>query len=149
MKNPAFVIKSVTVKVLNTLTVTFGDGKELDVNLSKIIDSHPTLSLLKNLKVFNQAHVDTFGTGVRWTNEIDLAGDNLRAEAIEQAGGISHEQIWNWMYRNHLTLDTAAEALGISRRMVAYYRNGEKTVPKHIWLACLGWENFVVQKKAA
>jgi hypothetical protein len=149
VKNPAFVIKSVTVKVLNTLTVTFGDGKELDVNLSKIIDSHPTLSLLKDLTVFNQAHIDTFGTGVRWTEEIDLAGDNLRAEAIEQAGGISHEQIWNWMYRNHLTLDTAAEALGISRRMVAYYRNGEKTVPKHIWLACLGWENFVAQKKAA
>jgi hypothetical protein len=68
-------------------------------------------------------------------------GDNLRAEGVEQAGGISHERIWEWMYRNSLTLDTASEALGISRRMLAYYRNGEKPIPKHIWLACLGWEH--------
>jgi hypothetical protein len=44
------------------------------------------------------------------------------------------------MHRNKLTFDAAAEALGISRRMLAYYRNGEKPIPKHIWLACLGWE---------
>lgn len=46
------------------------------------------------------------------------------------------------MYRNGLTLDSASRALGISRRMLAYYRNGEKPIPKHIWLACLGWEKF-------
>ena len=44
------------------------------------------------------------------------------------------------MHRNGLTLDSAAEALGISRRMLVYYRNGDKSIPKHIWLACLGWE---------
>jgi predicted transcriptional regulator len=39
-----------------------------------------------------------------------------------------------------LSLNKAAEALGISRRMVAYYSNGEKAVPKAILLACRGWE---------
>ena len=34
----------------------------------------------------------------------------------------------------------AAEALGLSRRMVAYYSNGEKPVPKTVLLACRGWE---------
>lgn len=24
--------------------------------------------------------------------------------------------------------------------MLAYYRNGEKPIPRHIWLACLGRE---------
>jgi len=24
--------------------------------------------------------------------------------------------------------------------MLIYYRDGEKPVPRHIWLACLGWE---------
>ena len=48
--------------------------------------------------------------------------------------------VWNWMHRNGLTLDSAAEALGISRRMLVYYRNGDKSIPKSIWLACLGWE---------
>ena len=45
-----------------------------------------------------------------------------------------------WMHRNGLSLNTAAEALGISRRMVSYYRTVQKFIPRAIWLACLGWE---------
>jgi transcriptional regulator with XRE-family HTH domain len=47
------------------------------------------------------------------------------------------------MDRNKLTLETAAKALGMSRRMLAYYRNGEISIPKYVWLACLGWEHSV------
>ena len=45
-----------------------------------------------------------------------------------------------WRLRHALSLNKAADALGISRRMVAYYSNGEKKVPKPILLACRGWE---------
>lgn len=24
--------------------------------------------------------------------------------------------------------------------MLIYYRDGQKPIPRHIWLACLGWE---------
>ena len=44
------------------------------------------------------------------------------------------------MHRNGLSLNTAAEALGVSRRMVSYYRTAQKPIPRSIWLACLGWE---------
>jgi hypothetical protein len=44
------------------------------------------------------------------------------------------------LHRNGLSLKTAAEALGISRRMVSYYRTAQKSIPRAIWLACLGWE---------
>ena len=40
----------------------------------------------------------------------------------------------------HPVLSGAADALGISRRMVSYYRTAHKTIPRSIWLACLGWE---------
>ena len=46
----------------------------------------------------------------------------------------------NWMTRNGLSLSSAAQALGISRRMVSYYRTAHKPIPHHTWLACLGWE---------
>ena len=46
----------------------------------------------------------------------------------------------NWMRRNNLSLATAAAALGLSRRMIAYYKTAEKPIPRHVWLACLGWE---------
>ena len=44
------------------------------------------------------------------------------------------------MTRNGLSLSGAAEALGISRRMVSYYRTAHKPIPRQTWLACLGWE---------
>jgi hypothetical protein len=45
-----------------------------------------------------------------------------------------------WMHRNGLPLNTAAEALGISRRMVSHYRTALKSIPRATWLACFGWE---------
>ncbi|MFM9902239.1 MAG: hypothetical protein ACKVOT_14605, partial [Polaromonas sp.] len=55
-------------------------------------------------------------------------------------GGIGHERIWNWLHDTGLTLEQAAQALGLSRRMLIYYRDGEKPIPRSVWLACLGWE---------
>jgi hypothetical protein len=45
--------------------------------------------------------------------------DNVYAWAKEQAGEGSHEIFGEWMHRNGLSLTAAAEALGISRRMVS------------------------------
>lgn len=141
MKQEHFQIREVEVLKPYTLRITYGDGEVVTVDLKGIIDRIAALSPLKDPELFAKARIDKWGSIVEWIpGEIDMAADNLRAEAVEQQGRISHERIWEWMYRNNLTLDTAAEALGISRRMVAYYRSGRKPVPKHIWLACIGWE---------
>ncbi len=149
MKNQPFKIEAVKINGPFRLSVTFGDRITMDIDLADIFDKYPVLLPLKDPSIFSTARIDEFCSRILWTDEIDLAGDNLRAEAVEQAGGISHERIWNWMHRNRLTLDAAAEALGISRRMVAYYRNGEKPIPKHIWLACQGWEYCTSHRHAA
>lgn len=73
-------------------------------------------------------------------DDLTLASDNLRAMAIEQRGEYSHQQVVAWMHHHGLSLDTAADALGISRRMLAYYRSGERPIPKTVGLAMLGWE---------
>ena len=81
------------------------------------------------------------GQSVDWIeDELDAGSDNLRNLAIEQAGGVGHERIWNWLHETGLNLEQAAAALGISRRMLICYRDGEKIIPRSIWLACLGWE---------
>ena len=140
-KQEHFLITAVTVAEPYVLNITFGDGVSMPVNLAAIIESIPILAPLKDPRLFGKASVGKWGLTVDWIpDELDMAGDNLRAEAVEQNGGISHERIWEWMHRNHLTLDLAAEALGISRRMLAYYRSGQKPIPRHIWLACIGWE---------
>jgi len=91
---------------------------------------------------FRVVSPDEWNRGVIFADDDDLtlARDNLRAMAIEQAGCYSHQQVVTWMHHHGLSLDSAADALGISRRMLAYYRSGERPIPKTVELAILGWE---------
>ena len=140
-KKEHFRISALDVPAPYRLRITYGDGAIMVVDLAATIDRIPALAALADAALFAQVSIDEWGLGVVWMQgELGLAGDNLRGEAVEQGGGFSHERIWNWMHRNGLSLDSAAEALGISRRMLAYYRSGQKPVPRHIWLACVGWE---------
>jgi hypothetical protein len=123
------------------LQLTYADGKTLEVDLADWINTTEVLAPLMDTTLFSQAKVGFGGHGVDWVeDELGLGADNLRNLAIEQLGGIGHERIWNWLHETGLTLEQAADALGISRRMLIYYRDGEKPIPRSIWLACLGWE---------
>lgn len=126
------------------LRLTFADGQEFKTDLQPWVNSSKALAALKDAAVFSKARLGAGGRSVDWVDakgvELDLGADNLRHLAIEQAGGIGHERIWNWLHDTGLTLEQAAQALGISRRMLIYYRDGEKPIPRSVWLACLGWE---------
>ncbi len=145
MRPKQFTLSSVKTTSTAGLLLRFADGEQFEVSLIDIIKQQASLERLKDRKVFDSAKVGDHGASVFWANDedLELAADNLRARAVEQAGGISHEFIWNWMARNDLTLDAAAVALGLSRRMLAYYRSGSKPVPRTVALACLGWEEVV------
>ena len=121
------------------LRTTWSTGEVLDVDIEAVLRGIPALSKLLRPKVFAKAHLAEWGHGIEWF-DAELGADNVYAWAKEQAGEVSHQMFDTWMHRNGLSLNTAAEALGISRRMVSYYRTAQKTIPKAIWLACLGWE---------
>jgi hypothetical protein len=141
MSKDHFRISSVQALSHLRLYLTFADSKSYIVDLTEWIENSEPLSPLKDKELFAQTRVGFAGAAVEWIEgELDLGADNLRNLAVEQAGGIGHERIWNWLHDTGLTLDQAAAALGISRRMLIYYRDGEKPIPRHIWLACLGWE---------
>jgi len=137
-----FFIKRVEALDHHHLGLSYADGRKFVVDLAPIIQGHPTLARLEDRNVFRSAKVGDFGASVVWADDddLELASDNLRARAIEQMGGFSHEFIWNWMDKHELSLDDAAIALGLSRRMVAYYRSGAKPVPKTVALACIGFD---------
>ena len=101
------------------LKVTYADGMDFNIDLSGWIKSSSFLKPLQDQSLFSSVKLSELGRAVEFgKGEIDLAADNLRNLAIEQSGGIGHERIWNWMHENNLTLDGAAEVLGISRRLV-------------------------------
>ncbi|MDO5609463.1 MAG: DUF2442 domain-containing protein [Pseudomonadota bacterium] len=142
MNRDHFTLTAASVIGDQQLALTFADGQQLNVDLSEIIRRHPVLAPLANRGLFARIEVTNGGRSVMWNGDdmLELASDNLRARAIEQTGEASHETIWNWMHQHGLTLDAAAQALGLSRRMLAYYRSGEKPVPRTVALAMLGWE---------
>lgn len=118
------------------LSSTWSTGEVLEVDVSNVMRG-PAFVEIRKPEVFCKVHTDGFS--IEWF-DTELGPDNVYAWAKEQAGEVSHEMFGGWMYRNKLSLSGAAEALGISRRMVSYYRTAHKAIPRSIWLACLGWE---------
>lgn len=128
------------------LALTFADGYQATVSLKEWSRSKP-LRALADAATFRRARVDARGGYVIFVPDVlELAADNLRNLAVEQAGGIGFERLWQWLSRTGLTQERAAAAIGISRRMLNYYLSGAKPIPLTVWLACVGWES---QRKAA
>lgn len=118
------------------LSTTWSTGEVLEVDIANVMRG-PAFAEIRKPEVFGKVRTD--GISIEWF-DTELGPDNVYAWAKEQAGEVSHEMFGNWMYRNKLSLSGAADALGISRRMVSYYRTAHKAIPRSIWLACLGWE---------
>lgn len=141
MRTPHFTLTRVTPTSRASLELEYADGASFDVCLVDLISSSDWMSPLKEESLFKTARLGEFGDTVEWPghDDLELAADNLRAWGVEQAGQVSHEFIWRWMYEHDLSLDAAAAALGMSRGMLAYCRSGAKPVPRTVALACLGW----------
>jgi len=91
--------------------------------------------------LFRQVRLGEFGADLVWTDAIDMAADTLWRLAQEQSGvTMSSEAFRRWRERKAYTLDTAAQALGLSRRMVAYYEQGAKPIPRVVALATVALE---------
>ena len=118
------------------LRTAWSTGEVLDVDVSHVM-RRAVFAKIRQPEVFREVHTD--GTSIEWF-DTELGPDNVYAWAKEQMGEVSHEMFGGWMHRNQLSLSGAADALGISRRMVSYYRTAHKAIPRSIWLACLGWE---------
>ncbi|MEN9376323.1 MAG: hypothetical protein RL710_1480 [Pseudomonadota bacterium] len=139
--DPHHTIAALTVRLPYALTLTFADGVTLPVDLSGVTKTYPSLAALADPALFATARIDARGGYVVWVDDdLELAADNLRNMALEQAGSIGNERLVNWMHKHSLTQERAADAIGVSRRMLNYYLSGAKPIPKTVWLACLGWE---------
>ncbi|MBP7970638.1 MAG: DUF2442 domain-containing protein [Aquaspirillum sp.] len=121
------------------LRTTWNTGEVLELDVESRLRRYPALAPILDHQVFHRVHIGEWGNSIEWFDE-EFGADNIYAWAKEQAGEVSHEMFDEWITRNELSLKTAAEALGISQRMVNYYRTAHKPIPRQTWLACLGWE---------
>jgi hypothetical protein len=66
------------------------------------------------------------GHSLAWPSGVELGADMLWLETLSATGHSDVRAFLEWRLRHALSLSKAADALGVSRRMVAYYSNGEK-----------------------
>ncbi|SFP80785.1 Protein of unknown function [Geopseudomonas sagittaria] len=125
----------------HALQVEFSNGKCYTVRLAEHIRSFPVLKPLEDLELFRQARVGEWGFDVTWGDDLELAATTLHRLALEQAGEVMPTQAFKqWLTANKLSLSTAAIELGFSRRTITAYSSGTALIPKHVALACKGWE---------
>lgn len=124
------------------LVIQWDDGARDEIDLAPVIAARPVLAALADAAVFHRIHAAEDGWSIEWPAcGIDLGAAELRRWADQQAGrAMPREAFRAWTERHGFTLDAAAEALGLSRRTIAYYLSGEQPVPKTVMLATEGYD---------
>jgi len=121
------------------LHLSWSDGTVVDVDLGAVLHDR-AFAVLRDADAFGNVEIGDWGHSLVWPAGTEIGADTLWLETLSATGRDDARTFLEWRLRHALSLAKAADALGISRRMVAYYSNGEKRVPKPILLACLGWE---------
>ncbi|KIH84294.1 DUF2442 domain-containing protein [Pseudomonas batumici] len=123
------------------LTVDWNNGKRHTVDLAEHIRAFPVLQPLENLALFDKAEVGEWGFDVSWGDDLELSAMTLHRLALEQAGEVMlTKDFKRWLANNNLSLSAAAVELGFTRRTITAYSSGSALIPKHVGLACRGWE---------
>jgi len=119
--------------------ITWEDGRKATVRLATVIARHQGMVTLLQQDIFESVRVGEWGWSIQWGENIDMGTERLCELANEQQ--LEYKKtLHSWRKRHHFTYDKAAMMLGISRRSIGLYENGMQPVPKHIALACKGWE---------
>ncbi len=122
------------------LEIAWDDGRVAPIDLAEVIAGHKALVPLRKKGEFSRATVSADGWSIEWPSGVDFGASQLRRWADEQAGEVMPVADFRaWMDEHGLTQEAAAQALGLSRRMIAYYLSGEKVIPKTVMLATEGW----------
>jgi hypothetical protein len=132
-------IEAVKAKPGFTLAIQWSDGTRARIQFAEMLRSKAFRSL-RDPAAFVRVRIGEWGHSIEWASGAELSAETLWLETLSAIGREDTREFLQWRLRHGLSLNETATALGISRRMVAYYSNGEKLVPRPILLACKGWE---------
>lgn len=135
----ACIILSVSALDATRLHIVWSDQTTIDIDLTAVLDEK-AFAAIRDPALFATVKVGDWGHSIAWPNGVELGADMLWLETLSAKGRADVRQFLEWRMRHGLSLAATATALGISRRSVAYYSNGDRAVPRAILLACMGWE---------
>lgn len=138
MKNPPAIL-AVRIVAPLMLELDWSTKETLRLNLAPLVRKLAAFAPLKTPAVFAKVRVDDWGHALEWPKGLDMGADRLYELSREQAGLPTASQFNEWMEQHHLSLTDAANVLGMTRRMMTYYRTGSHPIPKVVMLAYKGW----------
>jgi hypothetical protein len=126
-----------------TLLVRWSQGGESLVDVSGLVETFRVYAPLRaDPMLFSEVRVGELGADIIWSDDLDMAADTLWRLAQEQSGAtMTADAFRHWRERQAYTLDSAARALGLSRRIVAYYDQGDRPIPRTVALAVKALEH--------
>ena len=139
MKRPRLLAVQALPK--HRLALTFVDGRKFTVDMSDDVRKYPGLARLQDPKQFRRAVLADAGWSVEWPDlDIQIGADTLWMDALAQSAADEYSRtFFRWRAEYRLSLNAAAEALGVAPRTISRYNSGQP-VPKSLALACVGWE---------
>lgn len=148
----AIAIKAARITGPLKIEIDWSTGETLTADMTGWL--RPPFDALVDPGMFAQMRVDEWGGhGLSWPDGLDLGADTVYELCRRQAGLPTAQTFDAWMRRNRLSLATAAETLGMTRRMIAHYRTGSRPIPKVVGLACqaidLGYRNPTIHSDGA
>lgn len=125
----------------HVLRIRWRDHGEDVVDLGELIATSRSLAAIAPPAAFAAVQVGEDGWTAAWGEDIELDASHVYRLARYQAGdSLTPESFRAWRAKHGLSQARAAEALGISDRMVKYYEDGSHLVPKTVMLACTGYD---------
>ncbi|MDR1661223.1 MAG: DUF2442 domain-containing protein [Azoarcus sp.] len=140
MKTQINRLASVTPLNGMVLEVRYTGGQVVHVDFSELPERFAVFADLRKPDFFRAATVADWGHTLEWPNGEGLDADRVMEMGLEQAGRVDTLAFRRWQERNRLSLNAAAEAIGVTRRTASQYRTGARPVPRTVALACKGWE---------
>jgi len=142
MKRPR--LRAVQALCGAALALTFTNGQQFKLDMRDSLKCYPGLKPLSDAEAFSGAVLGDAGWTVEWPElDIQIGADTLFLDALAQAAPDENTRLFiRWRLRHRMTLEQAAEALGVSSRSISRYSSGREPVPRTLALACLGWETL-------
>jgi len=137
------------------LTLRWKNGAVTVKELRRDIEHRPAFKPLRDPRRFLRVRVRDRGYSIAWAGtDVELSADALWYQARPRDLPFPDEVMTatdfkHWMRDRGLSLSTAAEALGLSRRVVAYYAGGSRRIPRVVFLACMALVAARSKRRAA
>ncbi|MGH7194672.1 MAG: helix-turn-helix domain-containing protein [Candidatus Saccharimonadales bacterium] len=134
--------------------VSWKNGGDPDrIDLAELIRGLKGLAPLRDPALFRKVRVKNWAWAIEWPRRgggLDIGAETLRRLAREQKGELMPAaQFARWRARHKLSLEAAAKALGLGRRTVVLYEQGQKPIPKTVLLATIGFDAKSGRRRAA